>query len=101
MFSVLGEILKGIEDFPQLVLAGLVDAINGLLAALATTINAVIAVLPSMPSIPGVPQGDYLGWLNWLYPVGQAVDILSAALTMYVLWLAVRYLFSLLRFGES
>ena len=96
--------LKALEDLPALFLEGIVTAINGLFAAMAALLNEVIAGMLAlglgMPTIPSIPQGPYLGWMNWLYPVGQAVAILTAAVTMYLVWFGIRYLFKLLHFWD-
>lgn len=104
VLGVFGEILKAVEDFPSLVLEGIVSAINGFFSAVSGMLNEVIVVLHTvapLPNIPSIPVGPYLGWLNWLYPVGQAVDLMVGGITMYVGYLGVRYLLSLLRYGGS
>jgi hypothetical protein len=103
--SVLGELLKGVEDLPALIVAGGVDLVNGFFSAVAAALNALIASMAglglTMPALPSIPQTEGIGWLNWVYPVGDGVAIVVGAITVYVIWLGIRYLFNLLHFGET
>jgi hypothetical protein len=96
VWSVLGDILSAVENIPAYVLFGAETAINAVFSAIGTALTAVMALLPSMPDSPAV-SGDWIGWLNWIYPVGQLLDGLAVLVTMWIAFLAVRYVLRLVR----
>lgn len=91
MLSFLGNILSALEDFPNLILQGLVDMWNGLMGLCGTVASGAIALLPTMPSPPSFTGSTWLHWLNWIYPVGQLVAGVTALLVIFATYMAIRY----------
>jgi hypothetical protein len=97
MLGVLGWILSGVELIGQYALWAIETAVDGVLAALVAAYTAAVALLPSMDSAPLIGTPTWLGWLNWFYPVGALLDGLAAVVTLWVGFLAVRYVLRLVR----
>lgn len=97
MFGYLSQFLKGLEDLPTIIMAGLYDVLNGLFAAVAAFVQMLFNLLPSMGAPPAINGGDWIGWANWFFPVGDVLTVLSGCLTVYLGWLAVKFALQLVR----
>ena len=97
MTAILGFVLGGVELIGTYVLWALETFGNLLLAFIAVTVGALFALLPSMSSAPSIGTPTWLAWLNWFFPVTQLLAILSAAVVVWVAFLAVRWALKLLR----
>jgi hypothetical protein len=80
--------LSGIWDG---IVGVIVDAVNGLLAALAAVLQGLFDLLPDLPALPEPPDALILAesWVAWVVPVGTILDILTFTLAMWLLWQAV------------
>jgi|SRR5579859_156443 len=96
MLTVLGWILDGIELIGSFFIYGLETVANVFFQLLGSVWAVTAAVLPTMPHI-GTIGGDWVGWLNWFFPVGQLLDGLAAIVTMWVSFLALRFVLRWLR----
>jgi len=65
-----------------------IDAINGLIAALGSMIAALVSVLPDMPDLPTMPAPftTAYAWVSWFFPVSTVLDILAAVLAFWITW---------------
>lgn len=97
MVAALGFVLDGIMEIGSMVLWAGETAINGLLVAVVAAYTAIVALLPSMGDGPALGTPAWLGWLNWFYPVGLLVDGIGAAVTVWIAFLAYRYILRLTR----
>jgi hypothetical protein len=97
MLDFLSKILNVLTHLPDAVLWGVETAINALLDGAAVVITAALGLLPHMPDLPSVGDPQWLHWLNWVYPVGALLGVIVGCVTMYVTFLAVRYVLKLLR----
>jgi hypothetical protein len=97
VLDFLGNILSALEDLPNLILQGCVDMCNYFFAFVGACVNGLFALLPGMPTAPSIPGGVYLNWLNWFYPVGDLLTGIAALITMYLIYLGVRWALNLLR----
>jgi hypothetical protein len=64
--------------------------VNGIIIALGGFIDVISALLPGMPATAGPPNSLVLGWILWIYPLGTAVGVLSAVITLWIALLGVR-----------
>lgn len=97
MLAALGWILSGVELIGSYALWAIETACNGILAALVAAYTAAAALLPSMSSAPLIGTPDWLGWLNWFYPVGDLLTGLATVVSMWIAFLAVRYVLRLVK----
>jgi hypothetical protein len=97
MITVLGWLLSGIKLIGTYVLWALEMGCNAVLAVMVAAYSAAVALLPSMDDAPSLGSPTWLGWLNWFYPVGQLVAGLTIIVSMWVAYLAMRYLLRLVR----
>jgi hypothetical protein len=94
---LLGWLLSGVELIGTYVLWALESAFNLVLVAIIAAYAAAVALLPSMTDAPSFGSPTWLGWLSWFYPVGDLVAGLFGLLTMWLGYLAVRYVLRLVR----
>jgi len=95
--AVLGWMLTGITTIGSYVLWAIETGFNAILVAVVAAYSAAVALLPSMSSAPSIGSPTWLGWLNWFYPVGDLVTGLTGLLTMWLAFLAVRYVLRLVK----
>lgn len=78
-------------DLFQGIVALLVEAVNGLIAALGSILQALVTALPEMPALPAPPAALVTAesWVAWAFPVGTLLDCLAFTLAMWLLWQAV------------
>jgi hypothetical protein len=74
----------------DLLLGGLVDAVNALIAALGAVLAAAMSLLPGLPPVPQLGTVAWLGWLNWFFPVTTLLAGLAAFVLIWVTFLLVR-----------
>ncbi len=96
MLTLLSDIWHGILDIPYLVVALLVESINGWILILAAIVSAILAVLPSFPSIPTL-DGDILAGVAWFLPISAMLAVFSTFVGAFVIWLGVS---AALRWGK-
>jgi len=96
MLDLLGKIWHGILDIPYLVVALLVEAINGWILILAALVAAVMAILPGFPAIPTL-DGEVLAGVAWFLPIGAMLAVFSTFVAAFVIWLGISHL---LRWGK-
>ena len=96
MLSILGDIWHAILDIPYLVIALLVESINGWILILAGIVAAIMAVLPGFPAIPTL-DGDVLAGVAWFLPIGAMLAVFSTFVAAFVIWLGVS---AALRWGK-
>lgn len=97
MLALLTWILDGIELIGSYALWAIESGFNAIGAAMVGVYTATMALLPSMSDAPVLGHPQWLDWLSWFYPVGDLVAGLTAIVTIWVGWLAVRYVLRLIR----
>jgi hypothetical protein len=97
MVALLGYILTGVETIGTYVLWALETFVNSLGAAIVAAYAAALALLPSMPATPSLGHPQWLDWLSWFYPVGDLLAGLTTLVSIWVAFLAVRYILKLVR----
>jgi hypothetical protein len=88
MLSLLSSIWHGILDIPYLIVALLVEAINGWILILAALLAAALAILPGFPEVPTL-DGDVISGVAWFLPIGPMLAIFATFLAAYVIWMGV------------
>ena len=91
MIGLLTSILCGVAAMGQMVLWGVVTGWNLIMAAIGAALAAAMALLPRMNDAPAI-SGEWIGWMNWFLPVGAMLSIFTAGITMYLVFMAVRYI---------
>ncbi|MGC2652116.1 MAG: hypothetical protein WA317_00615 [Mycobacterium sp.] len=93
----MSNILSALEDFPNLIVTGVVDLINLVFSGISTVINGLFALLPGMSDAPSIVGGVWVNWLNWFLPVGDMLIGIASLISMYLLFLALRYALNLVK----
>jgi hypothetical protein len=88
MLELLSSILHGVLDIPYLIVALLVEAVNGWILILAALLSAALAVLPGFPEVPTL-DGAVLAGVAWFLPIAAMLAIFAAFLAAWVLWMGV------------
>jgi hypothetical protein len=96
MIGLLSTIVATLEASGTVMLWAIVSGWNLIAAAIGAAVVAAFALLPAMSDAPAI-NGQWLGWLNWFFPVGDFLSILTSGVTLYVGYLAVRYVLRLVR----
>lgn len=96
MLGLLEFLAQGFVDIPWLIMAGVIEVLNGVFDVVALAGVAAMALLPSMPSI-GSFNLEVLAEANWFYPFGAIASFMISALVMFGLWMAVRYILRVVR----
>jgi hypothetical protein len=96
MLDLLGDVLHGILDIPYLVIALLVESINGWIMIIALIVSAALAILPGFPSIPTL-DGKVLSGVAWFLPITPMLAVFSTFVAAFIVWLGVS---SALRWGK-
>lgn len=96
MLSLLESIWHGVLDIPYLVIALLVDALNGWILILAGIVSAALAVLPGFPEIPSLDSGVLAG-VAWFLPIAAMLGIFAGFVSAFLIWLGVS---AALRWGK-
>lgn len=80
------------------------DVINSFLSIVLGAINSIVGVILSVfPDSPfsslavSSVMGDGLGWLNWFFPVAAAITHFAVFLGAIVVYMGVRWVFSVLQ----
>ncbi|HET8862317.1 MAG TPA: hypothetical protein VFM94_03605 [Solirubrobacterales bacterium] len=89
MITVLTDILHGILSIPYLVIALLVEAINGWIMIIALLIKGLVALLPGFPALPEVPGGVF-GVVNWFFPVSAVLAVFVAVLGVWLIYMGIK-----------
>lgn len=79
-----------LQSFSQLVAYALIQVVNLLIFAIGGLLQLLFLALPSMPAPPTQPVTDWIGWLNWAFPIAGLVACFSAAVLLWVAYLAIR-----------
>ena len=96
MLDLLGKIWHGVLDIPYLVIALLVESINGWILILSLLVSAAMAILPGFPAIPTL-DGDVLAGVAWFLPIGPMLAVFSTFVAAFIVWLGVS---AALRWGK-
>jgi hypothetical protein len=64
--------------------------VNGIIVAIGGFVDVISALLPNMPAAVGPPNSAVLGWILWIYPLGTALGVLSAVITVWIALLGIR-----------
>jgi len=97
MIAALGWIVTGVTTIGSYVLWALETFVNAVGVAVIAAYTAALALLPSMPDAPSLGHPAWLDWLSWFYPVGDLLAGLTTMVTMWITFLAVRYVLRLVR----
>jgi hypothetical protein len=97
VITLLSWLLTGVETIGVYVLWALETCVNAVGAAIVAAYMAALALLPSMPSVPSIGHPAWLDWLSWFYPVGDLLAGLTTMVTIWISFLAVRYVLKLVR----
>lgn len=97
MLAALGFILDGIVMIGQYVLWALEVFGNLVITTIVGMVGWLFAVLPAMSAAPALGDPEWLHWLTWFFPIGQLIAILAAGVTVWVAFLAIRWLMRFLR----
>lgn len=97
MSALLGFVLDGVELIGTYMLWALETFANAILAVVVAAYSAAIALLPSMGSAPHIDGGSWINYLNFFYPLGDALTGFGVLITMFISFLAVRYVLKLVR----
>lgn len=98
MLGVLSSILTGIVAFGSYIIYGVETVLDGFLVVIGAAYAAAVAALPSIGSAPLISGSPlWLGWVNWFYPVGELLIGLSAAVSLWVAFLVLRFILRLVR----
>jgi len=89
MISVLENIWHGIASLPFLIIAVLVESMNGWIAALGAIVHIAVLGLPSFPAVPDL-EIEAIGVVNWFFPVGAFLVVFSGLLLLWVAFLAIK-----------
>lgn len=89
MFWMLEQVWHAIKDVSALIIAGLVELINGIILAIAALAEALLALLPSFPDPPAAP-GGVMGALLWIVPMGSILSFFGLMVTAWVGFLAIK-----------
>jgi hypothetical protein len=90
MLSFLEKIAHTVAAFGQLVLYGIVSAVNLVIAAIGGFIGFLLGLLPQLPDVPDNPAPDAVGWIAWFIPVTLILATAAGLLVAYVLLLVWR-----------
>jgi hypothetical protein len=96
MLGALDTLIQAILEMASFVAAGAIEVLNLLFAALTLAGEAAQALLPGLPNVATI-AGEILGGFAWFYPIGQIVAFFATIITMFLVWLGVRYLLRLVR----
>lgn len=96
MLGALSGILSAVVAIGDMVLWGLVSGWNLIMLAIGVALTAALALLPTMNDAPAL-SGTWIGWMNWFFPVGGVLSILTAAISLYLVFLGVRYVLRVAR----
>lgn len=90
MIDALEGIYNAVTSFAQLVLWGVVTAINYVIAAVGALLGVVLAALPGFPDPPTFAQDSWVGWLNWFFPIGEFLALAVLFVTLWLSFLLIR-----------
>jgi hypothetical protein len=76
-----------LQQFANLVAAGVIAVVNLAIVAFAAAAAAVVAALPDMPAWP---SGGAWSWLNWALPVSSFVGVFGSIVTIMVAFFALK-----------
>ena len=85
--SLLTSTLAGLG---QLILWGIVSAINLLIAAVGALLQTILGLLSFMPDPPETPAWEWLAWLNWVFPLGDVLGVATGLLGLWTAFLLIR-----------
>lgn len=97
MIALLTTIADTLVALGQSVLWALLTSWNLLMAAIGAALTAALALLPSMSDAPAIGTPQWLHWANWFFPIGDFLSVLTGGITMFVAFLAVRYVLRVVR----
>jgi hypothetical protein len=97
MISFLESILEVISNLGIYIVASAVTVINLVFDGFDFTVEALLAVLPEIPVPEAKIANSILEEANWWYPFGDEMVALTAALTMLVVWIGVRFMLKMLK----
>ena len=89
MLGWLEDIWHAIKDVPFLILGGLVEIVNLLVAAIAALAVFLLSLLPGFPDPPAAP-GGVMGALLWVVPLGPILAFFSLMITCWIGFLAIK-----------
>ena len=89
MITLLTDILHGILDIPFLIVALLVEAINGWILIIALLIKTLVSLLPGFPELPEVP-GEVFGVVNWFFPVSAVLAVFVTVMAVWLIYMGIK-----------
>lgn len=89
MLGWLSDIWHAIMDLPYLLVALLIEAINGWILILAALLAALFAVLPAFPQLPEI-SAEVLGGVAWFLPIPEMIGVVTAFVVAFTIWLGVQ-----------
>ncbi len=97
MLSALESMVKVLLDLVTYIAAAAVTVLNLFFDGLTIAGSAAIELLPELPLMETHLDSTVVAQANWFFPFGGIVTTLVAMLTLYVIWMGVRYFLRLIR----
>lgn len=96
MLSFLETIAEAIVSMSVFVLNALIGFVNLIFGGITVAVTAAFSVLPEIP--PGSKfDSEFLEYANWFYPFGSVASAFGACVTMYLVWMGVRFVLRMVR----
>lgn len=69
-----------------------INAINGLIAALGAVLSGIEMLFPELPDVPEPPAGNdgFIGALSWVFPWGGLLVVMTSAAVIWIAFLGLR-----------
>lgn len=96
MLGLLEDIFDAVDSFTILVANGLITVVNLFFHGISLLISGLFLLLPELPTATP-PPAEWLENANWFYPFGIAASSVATGITLYLGWMAVRYVLRLVR----
>jgi hypothetical protein len=90
LLNPLQAILCVLQNIAMSMLSIGVMLVNALIGSIGGFMDVLGLLLPNLPAPVGPPGASVVQWLLWVYPLGAAVGIVSAILTAWLAFLAIR-----------
>lgn len=97
MLAALSYIMSTTAAIGESVLWAIVTGANLMFLAIGAALTAALLLLPTMSDAPAIGDHPWLHWANWFFPIGDCLGILTSGVTMFVVFLAIRYTLRLVR----
>jgi hypothetical protein len=97
VIGLLETIVSGVEALGDLIVSGMIGVINIFFGALQTLMEGLLLLLPKMPEVIKGSSIAGLAWFNWVFPVGTVVGMFGTIITMFVAYLALRWILNMVK----